>query len=206
MSSTATPGPNRVVIGMDPHKRSATIEVMAPDEGIEGGGRFGTDGLLILDDTGFPKQGEHSVGVARRYTGTLGKVASCQVAVTLQFATAAHVVALDVVAQAVELGALPAGPQRRSTVELAQHGEPARQVLARRERVQGAQLARHLEGALPGGQPERAATAPALDPTKPWTVSDAAISAGSRVYVELQVLDASGATVDSLGGYIMTGK
>ena len=58
----------------------------------------------------------------------------------------------------------------------------------------------------PGGQPERVATAPALDPTKPWTVSDAAIPDGSRVYVELQVLDASGATVDSLGGYIVTGK
>ena len=57
--------------------------------------RFGTDGFLIIDDTGFPKQGEHSVGVARQYTGTLGKIASCQVAVTLQFATAAHVVALD---------------------------------------------------------------------------------------------------------------
>jgi transposase len=33
----------RVVIGMDPHKRSATIEVMAGDETILGGGRFGTD-------------------------------------------------------------------------------------------------------------------------------------------------------------------
>ena len=57
--------------------------------------RFGTDGFLIIDDTGLPKQGAHSVGVARQYTGTLGKVASCQVAVTLQFATAAHVVALE---------------------------------------------------------------------------------------------------------------
>jgi transposase len=39
MSSKA----ERVVIGMDPHKRSATIEVMTADEAIVGGGRFGTD-------------------------------------------------------------------------------------------------------------------------------------------------------------------
>ena len=39
MSSTS----GRVVIGMDPHKRSATIEVMSADEVIQGGGRFGTD-------------------------------------------------------------------------------------------------------------------------------------------------------------------
>jgi SRSO17 transposase len=45
-------------------------------------------GVLIFDDTGMPKQGRASVGVARHYSGTLGKGGNCQVVVSCQYAEA----------------------------------------------------------------------------------------------------------------------
>jgi SRSO17 transposase len=49
----------------------------------------------IVDDTGMMKQGTHSVGVQRQYTGTVGKVANCQIAVSLSLATRTEHVPVD---------------------------------------------------------------------------------------------------------------
>jgi SRSO17 transposase len=48
--------------------------------------QHGAISAWIIDDTSFPKQGRHSVGVARQYCGQLGKQDNCQVAVSLSLA------------------------------------------------------------------------------------------------------------------------
>jgi SRSO17 transposase len=51
--------------------------------------------VLVVDETGFPKQGTHSAGVARQYCGTLGKRANCQIGVFLGYASPKGHVGLD---------------------------------------------------------------------------------------------------------------
>ena len=58
--------------------------------------KFGDpDGIGVLDETGFIKKGESSVGVQRQYTGTAGKVENSQVGVFLTYATPKGHVFLD---------------------------------------------------------------------------------------------------------------
>ena len=46
-----------------------------------------TDGVLIVDETGFIKKGEHSAGVARQYSGTAGRIGNFQIGVFLAYAS-----------------------------------------------------------------------------------------------------------------------
>jgi SRSO17 transposase len=65
----------------------ATWDPLALDEARVRGlaARSPAGGVLVLDDTGLPKQGHASVGVAAQYSGTLGKVGNCQVVVTAEY-------------------------------------------------------------------------------------------------------------------------
>ena len=70
---------DRVVIGMDPHKRSATIEVMAGDETVLGGGRFATDrsGIEVMAAYAYLHPGRVSKGGRSESWSGFGRGSPC---------------------------------------------------------------------------------------------------------------------------------
>jgi SRSO17 transposase len=106
--------------------------------------RHGPIRYWIIDDTGFPKKGRHSVGVARQYCGQLGKQDNCQVAVTLAVAN--------------DHAGLPIG--YRLDLPEAWAGDPARRAQAgvpdgvafrTKPQIALAQIRRAVEQGVPGG-------------------------------------------------------
>jgi len=68
--------------------------------------------VWIIDDSGIPKKGVHSVGVARQYCGRLGKQDNCQIAVSLSVAN--HAASLPVAYQLYLPEAWSEDPVRRA--------------------------------------------------------------------------------------------
>jgi SRSO17 transposase len=73
----------------------------------------------ILDDTGMLKQGKHSPGVQRQYTGSAGKICNCQLAVSLSVATATEQVPIDFALYLPE--SWTSDPERRKRARIPEH-------------------------------------------------------------------------------------
>jgi len=98
----------------------------------------------IVDDTGFPKKGTHSVGVARQYCGRLGKQDNCQIVVTLSLAN--HAASLPIAYRLYLPEAWAADPERR-----AKAGVPHEVTFKTKPEIALEQIkATHAAGVTPG--------------------------------------------------------
>ena len=141
-------------------------------------------GVLVLDDTGFPKKGIHSAGVARQYPGTLGRVDNCQVGVFLGYASPhGHTLVdrrlylaqswlADPAKRSSPRAAVPEEVVFRTKLELA--GEMLTAAIARGDlpcRVgdRGRRLRREPRPPRAGGRSSAAGTSSRSGTAEPWT-------------------------------------
>src|SRR3712207_2597125 len=106
--------------------------------------RHGPVRYWIVDDTGFPKKGKHSVGVARQYCGELGKQENCQVSVSLSVAN--DQASLPVAYRLYLPGTWAEDPSRR-----AKAGVPEEVGFETKTAIALGQIRRALEDGVPGG-------------------------------------------------------
>jgi SRSO17 transposase len=106
--------------------------------------RNGPIAAWIIDDTGFPKKGRHSVGVTRQYCGQLGKQDNCQVAVTLSIAN--HAASLPVAYRLYLPEDWADDPLRRDKA-----GVPATIGFATKPEIALGQIRAALEAGIPRG-------------------------------------------------------
>ena len=154
-------GAGRAEPGADPPVAGHEVDPVAGPRGQGGQEQRGVHGGVepghVLDPAGRGARGvehQHHPAVALGLPGADHDVAVARAGAPVD---RADVVAADVLTQRVELGALAADPDRGPSVELAEPGQPAGQVLAGLERRQRADRPRHAEGLLAPGQPERTA-------------------------------------------------
>jgi SRSO17 transposase len=100
------------------------------------------DGVLVVDETSFPKQGTESVGVARQYCGAVGKVANCQVGVFLGYASPLGHVGIDRALYLPEHWL--ADPERRAKAKI-----PAEVTFQTKPELAQGLVARALDAGLP---------------------------------------------------------
>ena len=98
----------------------------------------------IIDDTGFLKQGKHSVGVQRQYTGTAGKVTNCQVGASLSITTRSSHVPVDFELYLPE--SWTNDPARRSEAHI-----PEEVVFKKKPRLAMEMIRRAIDDGLPQG-------------------------------------------------------
>jgi SRSO17 transposase len=102
------------------------------------------DGVLIVDETGFVKKGEKSVGVQRQYSGTAGRVENCQLGVFLAYASPLGRALID---RELYLPKSWTADRQRC----AEAGVPAQVQFATKPVQAAAMLARALDAGVPAG-------------------------------------------------------